>query len=138
VLAAGLGAGCGTLQAYDGPRRPASEVAQLAAAPLPGFRITLRAVDGKPLRWSQDRVELLPGTHSITGHVLISSWRRQLEFVHELSLTVERGHTYLLYAEIDAYGPRTFIVDQDRLEVVSEQQGPPLHPSTTPPPTSLK
>jgi hypothetical protein len=138
ALVVWLTTGCATLRAYDGPRRPPAEIATLGAAPLPGFQISLRAIDSKPLRWSQDRIELLPGTYEITAHVLVSNWRKQLEFVHELTLTVEAGHAYLMYAEIDAYGPRTFVVDQDRLDIVAEQKGPPVEPTPTPPPTSLR
>ena len=56
--------GCGeTLTAYEGPPRPASEVATLAGGPLP----QVIAVDGVRVAgeppWAQPAIAVLPGSH---------------------------------------------------------------------------
>lgn len=63
----GLG-GCMTLQSYEGPKRPADEVARVsgdlrinAGAPI---AVILRQVDGQTLGASDNAVEVLPGEHT--------------------------------------------------------------------------
>lgn len=121
ALVAGLLlAGCATLRVYPGPPRDASQIACLRPALLPSGLILLDAVDGAPLGWLQDRAELLPGTHTATVTVILRGRERELEFTHEIALTTEAGGDYLVYAELGAYGPRTFVLDDRSGSVVAE------------------
>ncbi len=126
VLLAGLLlASCATLRAYPGAPRPASQVACLRPALMPSRLILLDTVDGSALGWLHDRAELLPGEHVARVTVLLKGRERELAFTHELRFTAQPGRDYLVYAEVDAYGPRTFILDDLAGSMVAEAVGAP-------------
>jgi len=120
ALGCSLLAGCATLQAYEGPARKPSEVARLTPAILPMRQILIQAVDGMSLNALQDRVEMLPGPHIIEVAVTLQSQTRQAFFMHVLRFSAEAGRDYTLLAEVDVYGPRSFILDETSGLVVAE------------------
>ena len=93
--------GCGTLQMYDGPQRPANEVARIsgdprlrAGAPLSVF---LRQVDGRTLDVGQSSVEVLPGTHTLLVDCRIEETSSLTR--HSVEADVSAGRHYRLVAE---------------------------------------
>lgn len=93
--------GCMTQQAYDGPKRPADEVAHIsgdlrvtAGAPL---SVLLRKVDAYTLSVGENGVDVLPGKHTLLADCLIretSSTTRQ-----SIDVEVGAGQHYKLVAE---------------------------------------
>jgi hypothetical protein len=120
LLAALLLASCATLRAYPGAPRGTAQTACLRPALMPARLILLDAVDGARLGWLHDRAELLPGEHVARVTVILRGRDRELEFTHELRFTAEAGRDYVVYAEPDAYGPRTFILDDQAGRIVAE------------------
>jgi hypothetical protein len=90
-----------TQQSYEGPRRPADEVAHIsgdlrvtAGAPM---SVILRKVDDRVLGVSESGVDVLPGPHRLLVDCLIretSSTSR-----HSLEAEVEAGERYRLVAD---------------------------------------
>ena len=132
LLAALLLASCATLRTYSGAPRDASQTARLRAAVMPSRLILLDAVDGSSLGWLQDRAELLPGAHTARVTAVLRGREHELQFTHELTFTAEPGRDYLVYAELDAYGPRTFILDDRSGRIVAEAVDPPLRRRSMP------
>jgi hypothetical protein len=132
LLAACLLAGCATLRTYSGAPRDASQIARVLPAVMPSRLILLDAVDGSSLGWLQDRAELLPGTHTARVTAVLRGREQELQFTHELTFMAEPGRDYLVYAELDAYGPRTFILDDRSGRIVAETVEPPLQQRSTP------
>ena len=122
-------AACSTLQAYEGPARPDPQVARLSPAIMPMRQILIQSFDGQSLGPLHDRVEMLPGMHKLEAIVTLKSRKRQLYFVHTLQFFARPGREYVLYAEFDLYGPRTFIVDQQDGAVVAEEVTRPAEPA---------
>jgi hypothetical protein len=92
---------CMTVQTYEGPRRPRSEVAHIAGdlalsagAPI---SLLLRQVDGVTLNVSQNAVDVLPGAHTL----LVDCRIRETGGVsrHSIEVEVYEGRTYRLVAE---------------------------------------
>jgi hypothetical protein len=105
---------------------------------MPSRLILLDTIDGSALGWRYDRAEILPGEHVARVTVLLKGRERELEFTHELRFTAQAGRNYLVYAEVDAYGPRTFILDDLAGSMVAEAVGAPerLRERTAPPYTA--
>lgn len=87
--------GCETVQTYEGPPKPPSEVGRLfTTGTQPNFRML--TLDGKPLTYITPRVvELLPGTH-VLEITATNRWHRFL-LVPIAGATVSgtlRGSTY--------------------------------------------
>jgi hypothetical protein len=93
--------GCATARLYDGPRRPADEVARItgdmrinAGSPL---TIILRAVDNTPLNVGQNAVEVLPGKHRLLVDCRIAETARVSR--HSIEAEVSAGRHYRFVAE---------------------------------------
>lgn len=135
VLAAALLlAGCATFQAYEGPRLPRADVAILSPALLPRRQILLQAFDGRRLGLVHERIEMRPGPHEVVTIVQLWSQGRRVAFEHRLRFTAAAGGEYVLYAEYDLYGPRTFILDERSGREIAECVTRPQAPVVSAPP----
>lgn len=109
-------AGCMTQQSYEGPRRPADEVAHIsgdlrvtAGSPM---SVILRKVDNHTLGLSESGVDVLPGQHRLLVDCLIretSSTSR-----HSIDVEVAEGRRYTLVAD---FAPGLRGCESVRLEV---------------------
>lgn len=93
--------GCGTVQLYDGPRRPAIEIARItgdmrinAGSPL---TLVLREVDNTPLNIGQNSVEVLPGKHRFLVDCRIAETEKTSR--HSVEEEVSAGRHYRFIAE---------------------------------------
>jgi hypothetical protein len=96
--------GCATAQFYDGPRRDPDDVAHIsgdlrvtAGAPV---SVILRQVDGRPLGFGQNAVEVLPGKHELLVDCQIAETRSVSR--HTIEAEVWPGRRYRLRAETGA------------------------------------
>jgi hypothetical protein len=108
-------AGCYTLQAYDGPRAKADEVAIITADPrfnagLPVV-IALRKVDDREVGVAYYQLALEPGHHDVLVDCNVQESRSITRF--PLSVDVEAGARYQLVAEL---APGNQVCDTVRLE----------------------
>ena len=90
-----------TVQTYEGPRRPRSEVAHIAGdlalsagAPI---SVLLRQVDGISLSLGQSAVDVLPGSHQLLVDCRIQETRSLSR--HSIDVEVYEGRTYRLVPE---------------------------------------
>jgi hypothetical protein len=92
-------AGCATDRGYEGPVRPARELAVIEGAPRINAGLPLvpaiRKVDDHVLEWKYSSVEVLPGEH----RVLVDCSREQSTTRFELYVIARAGHRYVLVAE---------------------------------------
>jgi len=134
------------LVAYDGPRKPPSEVAKivgagdsfaselLAGGLLGNSKVSILNVDGKAQRVGADSVkllnwvEVLPGPHEITllmrahNAGLLGLGASDIETSPvRLSFLAEAGHTYVVCGTYQLRPPETWfwIVDQTTGEIVA-------------------
>jgi len=136
VLAAALSTtvgGCATFQAYDGPRLPRSETARLSPAVMPSRQILLQAIDGRALGLIHEHIEMRPGPHEVVAIVQLWGKGRRVAFEHRLRFSASAGARYMLYAEYDLYGPRTFILDEGDGRTVAETVTRPRSPVVSSP-----
>lgn len=96
-------AGCATYRAYDGERRPASEVTVIsgeaklrAATPL---ALVIRAVDGRTVDVRYNSVELLPGKHSLLVDCQVAG-EAATASRHAVDVEVGAGERYRLRADM--------------------------------------
>jgi hypothetical protein len=96
--------GCATAQFYDGPRRDPDDVAHIsgdlrvtAGAPV---SVILRQVDGRPLGFGQNAVEVLPGKHELLVDCQIAETGGVSR--HTIEAEVWPGRRYRLRAETGA------------------------------------
>jgi hypothetical protein len=108
---------CMTVQTYEGPRRPRSEVAHIAGdlalsagAPI---SVLIRQVDGITLRLGQSAVDVLPGAHTLLVDCRIQETSGVSR--HSLEVEVYEGRTYRLVPET---GPGLRECAEVRLEAV--------------------
>jgi hypothetical protein len=105
-----------TVQTYEGPRRPRSEVAHIAGdlafggAPI---SVLIRQINGKTLRLGQSAVDVLPGTHELLVDCRIQETQSVTR--HVLEVEVFEGRTYRLVPET---GPGLRECTEVRLESV--------------------
>lgn len=123
IAGAALAAGCAA-RAYEGARRPSSEVCRLEGS---GDRRVV-AVDGQPtaaksrfMESSADGVEVLPGRHVVTYGLNAE------EGLIIFQYTCRGGHTYRLTSRkvpAGLYGERTVwtVEDPDTREVIATQR----------------
>lgn len=102
VGAAFLAGGCMTVQSYEGPRRPRSEVAHIVGdlrlnTGLP-ISVSLRQIDGMTLKASETAVDVLPGSHTL----LVDCRVRETGSIsrHEIQVEVFEGRSYRLVPEV--------------------------------------
>lgn len=105
-------AGCGSLQAYEGPRLPAGERAVVRADPslsagLP-VEVILRKVDGYEVPVSNSAVELRPGAHRFVVDCRVPEAGVVTRFV--IDAEVEAGGSYRLVADATARGCREVVL----------------------------
>ena len=124
LLALAPGLGCGTLQAYPGPPRRATEVAVLRPAVMNARKILIDEVNGQSLGLLHDRVELLPGIQLVRATLQIESRSGWFEARHELQFIAEAGHDYVMYADFMPQGPGLWIQDEVELRIVAESVTP--------------
>ena len=108
AAAAALG-GCGSLQAYEGPRLPAGERAVVRADPavsagLP-VEVILRKVDAYQVPVGDSRVELRPGAHRFVVDCRVPEAGIVTRFV--IDAEVQAGGSYRLLADATARGCRS-------------------------------
>lgn len=104
LLAFGLcSAGCATYHAYDGPRRPADEIAIVsgtaklrAATPL---ALVIRAVDERPVDVRYSSVALTPGPHRLLVDCELGE-QPGAASRHSIDIDVGAGDRYRLTAEM--------------------------------------
>ncbi len=120
--------GCGSFQAYPGPRRPAAEVATLATGRGPA-QVLLLQLNGREVGPLREGAELLPGLQQVTAALLfrdgggLRSERRSIEF------EAQAGQCYTLYADWYMYGPRLLVLDSAGARIAEWlTPKPPLHP----------
>ena len=96
-------AGCASYRAYEGERRPASEVAVIsgeakfrAATPL---ALVIRAVDGQTVDVRYNSVELLPGKHSLLVDCQVAG-EAATASRHSVDVEVGGGERYRLQADM--------------------------------------
>lgn len=92
---------CVSLQAYEGEKRPSSEVARIsgdlrvtAGSPI---SVLLRQVDGHTLNLSENGVDVLPGTHQLLVDCTIRETSRTSR--HTIDADVYAGRRYKLVAQ---------------------------------------
>lgn len=93
--------GCMTAQSYEGPRRPADEVARVsgdlrisAGAPV---SVILRQVDGNTLGPGETSVEVLPGEHTLLVDCRIAETNSISR--HSIDAELVAGRRYRFLAE---------------------------------------
>jgi hypothetical protein len=96
-------AGCATSRGYEGPQRPADEVAIVqgdlrfnAGSPL---SLVLRSVDGRPLNARYNGVELLPGEHTFIVDCVLRETRVTTR--HEVTAELDPGARYGFTADVE-------------------------------------
>lgn len=105
-------AGCGTLQAYEGPRLPATERATVRADPsvsagLP-VEVILRRAGGFEVPVGRAAVELPPGQHRLVVDCRVPEAGVVTRFV--IDAEVEAGRSYRLVADATARGCREVVL----------------------------
>jgi hypothetical protein len=92
-------AGCATERGYEGPVRPARELAVIEGAPRVNAGLPLvpviRKIDDRVLEWKYSSVEVLPGEHRL----LVDCSRERSTTRYDLYLIARAGHRYVLVAE---------------------------------------
>ena len=95
------GAGCCTMRAYTGGKRPKEAVARIkgrivAVPPFYYKSVSLAAVDGEPLRWCQNKAEVLPGKHTVSVYAGETCGQASSQAVTPAHVTfeAEAGHRY--------------------------------------------
>lgn len=95
-------AGCATRRTYEGPKRPADEVATVrgdmrfnAGSPL---TLIIRSVDGRPLDARYNGVELLPGKHTFVVDCVLRETQSTTR--HEVTAELDPGTRYGFTAEV--------------------------------------
>jgi hypothetical protein len=101
ALALALAAGCATERAYEGPARPAAELAVIEGAPplnagLP-LAPVLRKVDDRVVGVGYSRVTVAPGTHRVLVDCVMSQSHTTTRF--ELEIEAFAGRHYVLVAD---------------------------------------
>jgi hypothetical protein len=101
ALLLALAAGCATEQAYEGPARPALELAVIEGAPplnagLP-IAPVLRKVDDRVVGVGYSRVTVVPGTHRVLIDCVMAQTHTTTRF--ELDIETFAGRRYVLVAD---------------------------------------
>ncbi len=118
-----LVSGCGTLQAYPGPKRARADVALLEPARTRSVHVLIETVNGYALGRFRDRIEILPGQQHVTANLVFEHPERTVTARRSLSFEARAARAYTLHADWFLYGPRLRIED-DLGTVVAEQVTP--------------
>ena len=94
-------AACATLRVYDGPERPAGELARIDGSPALNAGLPLaaiiRKVDATTIGVAYSRVLVLPGSHAVLVDCLMKATHTTTRF--ELKLEVAAGDHFALEPE---------------------------------------
>ncbi len=94
-------AGCATGRSYEGPARPASELAIIEGAPRVNAGLPmapmLRKIDERVVGVEYSRVSVLPGTHHVLVDCVMAGTHTTTRF--ELEIETYPGRRYVLVAE---------------------------------------
>ena len=106
LVAVSVLSGCGTTQAYRGEARSPDQVAIIKPGLKAGPKAEIISVDGRKLGSDEDKVEVLPGRHTISARVIVSDGEHMtiITTPMELHLDAKAGHTYLLFGEASGGG----------------------------------
>ena len=101
VLLSLFGAACATERSYDGPARPASELATIEGAPAVNAGLplapVLRKVDDHVVGVGSSRVSVAPGEHRVLVDCVMSQTHTTTRF--EFGIDTYAGHRYVLVAD---------------------------------------
>ena len=113
--------GCGTMQAYEGPKRPQNEIAVIKSNHLQSFIETayVGELDGKDLSSIEDNVEVLPGEYTIKIYVTRGLGAQPLISSKTLILKTQPGHTYRVNGAIRNDVTYAWIIDENDGRIVS-------------------
>ncbi len=105
VAAAALVASCATYQGYEGPKKPASQVATIEGTAklrttLP-LALVIRSIDGREVGLQYSAVAVEPGKHAILVDCQVSGPPASTSR-HELEVELAAGVRYKLAARMDA------------------------------------
>jgi hypothetical protein len=94
-------AGCATERSYEGPARPAAELATIEGAPRVSAGLPLapllRKVDDRVVGVEYSRVTVLPGAHHVIVDCVMSQTHTTTRF--QLDIETYPGRRYLLVAD---------------------------------------
>ncbi|MGE0118793.1 MAG: hypothetical protein AB7S71_13275 [Dongiaceae bacterium] len=96
LAAVALLGGCGEAQLYEGEQRPKSNVATLvwSSLDLSSTPADVRQIDGVDVGMWENRAEVLPGSHAITGEVKSASSSLSWPIAFSTTFEAEAGHVY--------------------------------------------
>ncbi|MBS0376594.1 MAG: hypothetical protein JSR73_18625 [Proteobacteria bacterium] len=101
LLVALVLAGCATERGYEGPIRPAGELAVIEGAPRVNAGLPLapllRKVDERVVGVGYSRVQVAPGTHRVLVDCVMAAAHTTTRF--ELSIETYPGRRYVLVAD---------------------------------------
>jgi len=118
AIAAMLVEGCGTMQAYDGPKKPASEIAVIKTniGELALDAVWVGQLDGKRLDLAYAELEIAPGPHQ--AQILIK--RGFVTRGIPASFDAKAGHTYRIKG--DFHLGKTWVLDEGTGELVAGER----------------
>ena len=120
--------GCGTMQAYPGEARSPDQVAIIKPSYKAGPKVEILSVDSRKLESGKDKVEVLPGRHTISARIIVSNGEDMTVITNPMTLKfkAKAGHTYELIGETAGggwFGPCTefgiWIQDEDSKTLVT-------------------
>ena len=90
--------GCGTMRAYSGEALAPDQVAIIKPSYTSGAKVYILSVDQRDLEFGSDKIEVLPGHHTITAKVMVSNGAifTNLTGTMKLTFSAVAGHTYEL------------------------------------------
>jgi len=111
---------CGTMQTYEGPKLPPDEVAVVKSNFGNVFNIaTVLAIDGIELGSQQINSEILPGVHTVKVRVTTGVGIRNYIGVKTVTLTANKGHTYIVDGVVKEGEPWVWIMDEGTSQTVA-------------------
>jgi len=118
ALVAMLVQGCGTMQAYEGPRKPANEIAVIKTnvGELALDTAWVGKLDGRSLVLAYAELEVAPGSHS--AQILIK--RGFLTRSESFSFDAKAGHTYRVKG--DFHLGKAWVTDERTGELVAGEK----------------
>lgn len=115
---------CGTMQAYEGPKRSPEEIALIKSNHLQGFFETayVGEIDGKDLSSVEDNAEVLPGEHTVKIYVTRGLGMQQFISSKSVTLNAKAGHIYQVNGAISDGAPYAWIIDESNGYIVSGEK----------------
>jgi hypothetical protein len=117
-------ASCGTMQGYEGAKELPANIAVIKSSLLDHFFDTamIIEIDGTEVGGFQDKVEVLPGEHTVKIHV--SSGVGYTQFVGNKTVVLRAvaGRTYKVDGKIRKGEPWAWIVDEATGQLVAGEK----------------